>query len=78
MNGTQQNQKHPDQHKKKIRIDLVDDEAINIEREAGSGIWHVVIRHDAVEKKSEQKEINLAGTKRARNRELCLDQFKTV
>lgn len=83
MNGTRQNHKQGNpkqqpQNQKKIRIDLVDDEAVNLEREAGSGIWHVVVRHDAIEQKAEEKSINLCGAKRARNRELCLDQFKSV
>ncbi|MCA9040343.1 MAG: hypothetical protein KDA65_08360 [Planctomycetaceae bacterium] len=73
MNNIQDNSKQ-----KKIRVDLGNEESLNLEREAGSGIWHVVISHEEAEKKSEKKPLDLHAEKRSLERELDIEQFKTV
>ncbi|QDU78696.1 hypothetical protein Pla110_04000 [Polystyrenella longa] len=62
--------------KKKIRIDLDTEQSMNLELEEGSGIWHVVVKHDEADEKVNRSVIDLHGDKRAVKRELDLRQFQ--
>ncbi|MEZ6045810.1 MAG: hypothetical protein R3C11_09595 [Planctomycetaceae bacterium] len=61
---------------KKVRIDLGED-SLNLEKEAGSGIWHVVVKRDEENAQPDQKNLEVAGVRRSRDRELSIDQFKS-
>lgn len=61
---------------KKMRIDLGNDQSLNLEKEGGSGIWHVVIEHAEADKNAKDGPMDVHADKRSLKRELNIDQFK--